>query len=316
MNPFIFIILFLFSLFVGCSPLPSRDASWLQRNEKLKVLTTIGMIHDLVREIGGEEVDSMPLIRGGLDPHSYELVKGDDEKFARADLIFYNGLGLEHGLSLRQNLEDNPKAVAVGEALLEKDPSLILKLDGQYDPHIWMDIALWMHTIDPIVDALSRKDPAHAPLFSERGERLKYEMALADQKIFALLQAIPEEKRYLVTSHDALNYFSRHYLSNVDDDDWQERCKAPEGLAPNAQMSLVDIIDMVSHIESYGVSALFPESNVNRDALRKVAHAVKSRGIAIELSQECLYGDAMKEGDSYLEMIAHNARVIERGLKG
>src|SRR5688572_30797589 len=105
------------SLFCGCHHAQSKKTSWHSPNAHVKVLTTTAMINDLVAQIGGEDVDTIALIKGELDPHSYELVKGDDEKFAAADLIFYNGLGLEHGLSLRQNLENNPKALSVGDPI-------------------------------------------------------------------------------------------------------------------------------------------------------------------------------------------------------
>ncbi len=79
------------------------------------------MIQDIVRQVGGEHVDVIALINGEMDPHSYQLVKGDGEKITRADLIFANGLGLEHGPSLRQQLENNPKAVPLGNWIIAKN---------------------------------------------------------------------------------------------------------------------------------------------------------------------------------------------------
>lgn len=269
----------------GCTRHEGAFAQWYQPNGKVKVLTTTAMIHDLVVSIGGEDVDTIPLIRGELDPHSYELVKGDDEKFAQADLIFYNGLGLEHGLSLRQNLENNGKAIAVADPLL-KIPGVIVQVDGQYDPHVWMDIALWMRTIDPIVAALAEKDPVHAAAYRERGESLKRLMQQADEKAFAMLQAIDETKRYLVTSHDAFHYFTRHYLAKDQEADWQLRCKAPEGLAPEAQMSVSDVMEIIAHIEAYRIRVLFSESNVCKDSLRKIVNACRERGFALRLCQD------------------------------
>jgi manganese/zinc/iron transport system substrate-binding protein len=298
----------------GCSDQQRRDLKWREANGKLKVLTTIAMIDDIVKQVGGDDVDTIALIRGELDPHSYELVKGDDEKFSRAHLIFYNGLGLEHGLSLRQNLVNNPKAVAIAEPLLAEDPDLILMVDGEYDPHIWMDIALWMRTIDPIVKALSEKDQEHAAAFRARGEQLRLKMEEADQKVYATLQAIQAEKRYLVTSHDAFHYFTRHYLAEPGEKNWRQRCKAPEGLAPEAQMSVADVIDVIVHIEAFHIPVLFPESNVSKDALRKIVDATKERGFAIRLCQEELYGDSMGRAGSYLEMITHNVEVLAREL--
>ena len=65
----------------------------MEPNGKLKVLSTTAMLHDLVKQIGGDEIDSTVLICGDLDPHTYQLVKGDGEKLSFADLVFYNGLG-------------------------------------------------------------------------------------------------------------------------------------------------------------------------------------------------------------------------------
>lgn len=299
---------------------PQRQAhrnAWMERSGHLKVLTSIAMIADVAEQIGGENVDVLALIEGELDPHSYELVKGDDEKFRRADLIFYNGLGLEHGLSLRKALENNPKAVALGNTLLERTPSPILLSDGQYDPHIWMDIALWKQVVDPIVEALSARDPEHASTYRERGEALTQRLNETDAKIYDLLHSVPEERRYLVTSHDAFSYFTRHYLAEPEEvatESWQVRCAAPEGLAPDAQLSVTDIMEILDHVETYKIPVLFPESNVSRDALRKIEVSAQERGFDVRLSKETLYGDSMGTA-TYLEMIAHNAEVIARELK-
>lgn len=308
------LLLLLFLSICGCQRQGSGGSAWRQENGKIKVLTTIAMINDLVKEVGGDRVDTLVLIRGELDPHSYELVKGDDEKFARADLIFYNGLGLEHGLSLSQNLHHNPTAVAVADGML-KAPGLILTVDGCYDPHVWMDIALWMRTIDPIVNTLCDRDPLHAQEYRERGKTLHEKLAAADEKMYRTLQAIDPKKRYLVTSHDAFHYFTRHYLAEPGEKEWEQRCRAPEGLAPEAQMSVNDVIDIISHIEKFHIAVLFPESNVSKDSLRKILDAGREKGFELRLCTEELYGDSMGEAGSYLEMISHNVETIARELQ-
>ncbi len=313
----LFLLLLICLLVIGCAnQIGSKEQSKHQSGDKIRILSTIAMIHDLVNQIGGDHVESQVLIRGELDPHSYELVKGDDEKFARADLIFYNGLGLEHGLSLRQNLENNSRSIAVGDLLLKADSSLIICIDGQCDPHIWMDIALWAKMIRPIVDALSQKDPLHAADYRHRGELLRLRMEEEDRIAFKTLQEIPQEKRYLVTSHDAFHYFTKHYLAEPDelqDGSWVVRCAAPEGLAPDAQLSVVNIQEILDHVARYSVTVLFPESNVSKDSLRKILNAGKEKGLNLRLSKETLYGDSMGQ-NSYLEMISHNVNLIAKEL--
>lgn len=290
--------------------------AWMAPNGKVKVLATIAMIDDLVKQIGGDRVDSAVLIKGELDPHSYQLVKGDDEKLAFADVIFFNGLGLEHGPSLQSYLQRQSKAVALGDKIQEAAPSLIIRYKGQTDPHIWMDVSLWAKTIPLIVQALSQKDPQHAELYRANGDKVAQALLAVHQQIKGDLQAIPSEKRYLVTSHDAFNYFTRAYLAGEAEDEqaWRARFAAPEGLAPESQLSTADIQAIIDHLARYHINVLFPESNVSRDSIRKIVQAGTEKGLDVKIADKFLYADAMgrpgSDGDTYLKMIQHNADAI------
>lgn len=305
--------LFLPLLMMGCNPSKNRLSEWLEGGGKLKVLSTTAQIGDLVSAIGQDRVDGWVLIQGDLDPHSYEIVKGDGEKLARADLIFYNGLGLEHGASLSAMLRTSAKATAIGEKISARHPDLILKRGEVIDPHIWMDISLWQKGIDPIVEALSEADPEGATFYREQGELLAERMKEAHEEVQLILQKIPAEKRYLVTSHDAFHYFTRSYLAEAGESDWSDRFAAPEGLAPEGQLSPRDIQKIIDFLRAKKISTLFPESNVSRDSIRKIATAGKELGLEIHICSDPLYGDAMS-GLAYLEMMRHNAETIAKHL--
>ncbi len=314
-----FVLLFLI-LCLACNPSQSNK-EWFKPNKKIKVLSTISMIDDLVRQIGGDAVDSMTLIKGELDPHSYQLVKGDDEKLAFADIIFYNGLGLEHGPSLHHYLESSGKAVGLGNRIREEHPELILLYNGQQDPHIWMDVSLWARTLTFIADALANKDPEHAPIFLENANKLQKALQELHAGIRKQMQEIPEHQRYLVTSHDAFNYFTRAYLAEdaeLHNNDWQKRFAAPEGLAPESQLSVAEIQFIIDYLSKHQIHMLFPESNVSKDSLRKIIQAGKEKGLNLKLAQDPLYADAMgkpgSDGDTYMKMIQHNANMIAHYL--
>lgn len=319
-------LLLLSSLLSCSSPIKkgnTHEQTWFDQDGKLKVLSTIAMIDDLVREIGGEYVANITLIRGDLDPHSYQLVKGDDEKLAAADLIFFNGLGLEHGPSLQHFLYNSKKAVAVGDRIRDQVPELILMHKGQVDPHIWMDIAIWEKSVPIIVKTLSTLKPELAGYFEENGRRLTAEMLALHRELKEELRKIPPEKRYLVTSHDAFNYFTRSYLaeeSEITDGAWTKRFAAPEGLAPESQLSTTDIQYIIDHLRTYRIKVLFPESNVSQDSIRKILQAGKEKGLDLTIAKEYLYSDAMgapgTPGDTYLKMVEYNARTIQKYLKG
>lgn len=311
-------------IFVGCTGADSShktNQEWMKPNHQLKVLSTIAMIDDLVRQIGGDYVDPAILIKGELDPHSYQIVKGDDEKLAFADLIFFSGLGLEHGPSLQGYLLNHDKAIGLGDRLIGEEPPLLLYFRGQSDPHIWMDIALWARVVPYIGETLAKKDPVHAEYYHANAEKLVQTMMEAHKQIKDEMQQIPQTKRYLVTSHDAFNYFTRAYLAEPGEDanEWGERFAAPEGLAPESQISTTDIQEIIGHLSKYKIHVIFPESNVNRDSIKKIVQAGQQKGLNVHINDIPLYADAMgkegSDGDSYLKMIQHNAKVIGEGLK-
>ena len=222
--------------------------TWFEDNGKLKVLSTTAMIHDLVKEIGGEWIDPAALIIGDIDPHSYELVKGDAEKIARADLFIGNGLNLEHGASLIYQLSHHPRSVFLGDEIRKKRPEKILWIEGELDPHIWMDISLWSEGVESIVKALSQLDSNHREYYEKNGEALRQKMVASHEKVLHKLQQVPPEKRYLVTSHDAFHYFALAYLQSSSS---ENRCVAPEGLAPEGQLSSADIQRVIDHLCKY-----------------------------------------------------------------
>lgn len=291
----------------------NRTSNWMNSVGKIKVLSTLAQIGNLVEDIGGERVESLVLIQGELDPHSYEIVKGDAEKLQVADLIFYNGLGLEHGASLSSYLKNSSKTIAVGEKIRDQQPEKILVEEGVIDPHVWMDIALWKEAINPIVEALSEKDPEGALYYQEKGKKLTSQMEEMHAEVANLLQKVPAEKRYLVTSHDAFHYFTRSYLAEPAEPNWQKRFAAPEGLAPDGQLNPKDIQDIIDFIKTTRVSVIFPESNVSKDSIRKIAIAGKELGLNIQICAEPLYGDSMGQL-SYLEMMKKNAQTIAEHL--
>jgi manganese/zinc/iron transport system substrate-binding protein len=296
--------------------------TWMSDNGKIKILSSTKMVSDLVERVGVGLVDSYALIQGEHNPHSYQLVKGDSEKLARADIIFYNGLGLEHGPSLEHYIEKSNNAYSLGGFILKNEPASIIYLDSVIDPHIWMDVSLWNKTVPLIVEKLSERAPEHAEEFKKRGYELSTELDAIHKEIVKLMEAIPENERYLVTTHDAFNYFAKAYLATKEeraDGSWRERFQAPEGLAPESQLSTVDIQNLVEYIEKHKVKIIFAESNVSRDSIKKLVDASKQRGYTVRIASYPLYADAMgspaSQAGTYTKMMLYDAEAIQKELE-
>lgn len=285
----------------SCGKMPEKET------HRKKILSTTSQIGDIVAEVGGERVVGQVLVRGELNPHTYELVKGDDEKIAGAACVFYNGLGLEHGASVAAMLAEHPNAVAVSRFIPKEK---ILWKDKVPDPHIWMDVSLWKEIVDPIVDQLSRIDPEGKEYYHSRGIALKEKMELLDLEMKTVLHKIDPEKRYLVTSHDAFHYFTRRYLAEENEANWEERFAAPEGLSPDGQLNTLDLKKIIDHLEAHDIRVIFPESNVSRDSIRKIATAGKK----VKICNKPLYGDSLR--GNYLDAMKQNAEVIADEISG
>jgi manganese/zinc/iron transport system substrate-binding protein len=181
------VILFLFGA-GGCTQSIDSSSPPPPPSHK-RVLSTIAQIGNLVEEIGKGRIESQVLVRRELNPHSYELVKGDDEKIQKADLILFNGLGLEHGASVSALLATHPKAFAVGAEVMRRLPQKILWQEAVVDPHLWMDVSLWRECVDPILEQLIEIDPEGAPLYRAQADTLKRKMEEEDLAIYKILQS-------------------------------------------------------------------------------------------------------------------------------
>lgn len=322
----IVLLVFIF-LVPSCSkeenmPRESSLRQWMSEDGKKKVLCTTAMVRDLVQHIGGDSIATYTLIQGESDPHSYQLVKGDDEKFLRADLIFYNGLGLEHGPSLAHLLENNKKAYSVGDFILEKAPEQIIYIDTAIDPHVWMDVALWSTAVPQIAETLSTILPECKETIKKNEKALMHSLFEAHEKLKDRMREIPDSKRYLVTTHDAFNYFTRAYLADEQerkDSTWIRRCRSPEGLAPDSQLSTADIHRLVEYISEHKIASIFAESNVSRDSIKKLVDACLKKGYTVHIAKDPLFADSMgpsgSSADTYIKMMDYDGRVITKELQ-
>ncbi len=295
----------------GCSSPQVQD-----NNNKVYVLSMNRMLHDCISRIVGDKIHTLVLIDGAIDPHAYEMVKGDEDKMAVSKLIFCNGLGLEHSASLRKHLEGNPKTIDIGARLMSRQAFVPLEEDGFYDPHIWTDMRIWTEGVKEMSKALINEFPEWEEEFKSNSEALLKEMQILDVWAEKCLSTVPEESRYLVSGHNAFSYFTRHYLATsaeVRDNTWSKRCISPEGISPEAQISIRDIMLVVDYIHEHNVNVIFPEDTLNQDALKKIASCLK-KGHNIRLSKRPLYSDNVKR--DYFNTFKHNVCTITEELGG
>lgn len=250
------------------------------RAEPVKVVVTTGMLADVVRQIGGDRVEVGQLMGPGVDPHLYKPTAEDAATLGRADVVFFNGLLLEGRMAeLFAQLGASGRKVYAAADSIPKDRLLEPpEFKGHFDPHIWLDVALWAQTIPTLVHGLSEADPAGKAVFEENGAALTAKLAALDAWCKEIAATLPEERRVLVTSHDAYNYFGRAYGFKVI---------GLQGVSTVSEASLADMASLVDFIKKQGVKAIFVENSVNPAAISRVAEDA-----GVQVGGE-LFSDAM-----------------------
>ncbi|MFC5987461.1 metal ABC transporter solute-binding protein, Zn/Mn family [Marinicrinis lubricantis] len=295
----------------ACGSSGESFSSGAKDDSKLKVTTTIGMITDVAKEVGGEHVQVTGLMGEGVDPHLFKATQGDVRKLDEADIIFYNGLHLEAKLGdiLEQMNEDKP-TIAVAEAI---EASKLLAGDEeageQYDPHVWFDVSHWMTVTETIRDELMKIDPDHSEDYEKNAEA--YLTELQELHTYAKVQiaSIPEESRVLVTAHDAFHYFGKAYDIEV---------RGLQGISTASEAGVKDVTDLVDFLVERKIGAVFVESSVSSKSIDAVIEGAEAKGHQIQEGGE-LFSDAMgpegTEEGTYIGMVRHNVDTIVGALK-
>lgn len=278
----------------------------------VRVVATVGMVADVVREVGGDRVEVQALMGAGVDPHLYKPTRGDVAALLAADVVFYSGLLLEGrmGEVLAKVGRGGKPVVAVTDAVPREQLLDFPAKPGHYDPHVWMDVSAWRAIVDRIAQTLAQVDPEHASAYAGRAARYQGELDRLHDYVRGIIASIPAERRLLVTAHDAFGYFGRAYGLEV---------RGIQGVSTESEAGLESFQRLVDILVERKVPAVFVETSVAEKNVRALVEGAAARGHALAVG-EALFSDAMGPAGTYegtyLGMLDHNATVIARALGG
>ncbi|QGN24256.1 metal ABC transporter solute-binding protein, Zn/Mn family [Elizabethkingia anophelis] len=277
-------------------------------NGKPYIVTTTGMIADIVENIAGDSATVEAIMQAGVDPHLYKASQGDLKKIMDADYIFYNGLHLEGkmGEILEKQTHVKP-VISLGDSITL---SKILKVsESTYDPHIWFDVALWKEATEVTLRSLIKLNPENTAYYQQNADRYLKELDELDHWVKTEISSIPENRRVLITAHDAFSYFGKAYGIEV---------RGLQGISTMSEIGLRDVTDLVNYIIKNDIPAVFVESSVSDKSLKAVVEGVNNKGKKLSIGGN-LFSDAMgakgtPEG-TYIGMVKHNVNTIVTALK-
>lgn len=277
-------------------------------DEKPVVTVSTSFLRDMVTQLAGDQVSVETIIPAGEDPHGYVARPEDLKKIQGADLVLYHGLHLE--AQMVEALEAS--GVAVTKDFSKEDLTMVDQ-DGEseVDPHFWFDIPLYQKAVDTVATELVSLTGDES--INEKATAYNEELSDLDAWAQDQIASIPEAQRYLITPHDAFNYFSNRYGIEV---------VAPQGISTQSEASNADISAIANFILDNQVPAIFAESTTDPARMQRIQEAVNADGGEVAVisgeGQE-LFSDSLanegQEGDTYVDMFKHNVNLIVSNLK-
>ncbi|WP_377480186.1 MAG: zinc ABC transporter substrate-binding protein [Microcoleus anatoxicus] len=309
---------------VGCSekpqasnPIPESRATNLP-----KVVATTGVICDITKEIAASSIDTICLIKPGDDPHAYQTKPEDRKAIETGNLILYAGYDHEPSIiKLIQSTTNSAPKIAVHQLAVPKPLMGEHEYEAEHktaakpheagekvpDPHVWHNPQNGIRMVEVIRDELKKVAPNNAEIYTTNSAKLIADLQKLDTWIQAQIATIPQAKRKLVTTHDALSYYANAYGFEV--------AGALQGVTTEEQPTAARIAELSSEIKRAGVPTIFVETTTNPKLMETVA-----REANVKISDKELYSDELgapgSGADTYEGMLKSNTCAIVSGLGG
>ncbi len=287
--------------------------------DRRSIVATTTQAADLLRILteGLDNIELTALMGAGVDPHLYHPTESDIVAMNQAEMVVYSGLHLEGQFDAvftalaEQGIQIYALSAPVRDAgFIIGGFDLSDTLVNVDDPHFWFDPRNWQLTVGDLADALAEFDPANAATYQANAAAYIEELDLLYAWADAGLRSIAEGQRYLVTSHDAFQYFGAAF-------GW--RMQAIQGLSTEDEAGVGDIQETVDFVIANEIPVLFVESSIPPDTIEAVIEAVRAQGGQARIGLRELYGDAMDDpgsfGGTYIGMLAQNALTIMQSYR-
>jgi zinc/manganese transport system substrate-binding protein len=278
--------------------------------DKPKVVATFSILADLAKNVGADRVEVATLVGPDGDAHVYSPTPADGRRLADAKLVIANGFKFEGWMS-RLIKSSGTKALVV-EAAKGVEP-IKAEEHGQdhgqdhghadVDPHAWQSVANVKRYVMNIRDGLIAADPAGKAAYEANAAAYLERLDALDREVKAAVEAIPRDRRRIITSHDAFGYFQKAYGVTF---------VAPQGVSTEAEASAKDVAKIIRQIRREKIPAVFLENVSDPRLLERIAKESGAR-IGGRLYSDALSGQDGPAG-TYIDMMRHNIRALSAAL--
>jgi zinc/manganese transport system substrate-binding protein len=273
-------------------------ASPLHAAEQLKVVASFSILADFVRNVGGDRVNLTTLVGADSDVHVYTPAPSDAKRIADAKLVIVNGLGLEGWLPRLVQSSGSKAQVITASAGIAP-----LKLGSAADPHGWQSVPNAKIYVTDIANALAAADPDDAEFFRAQAKAYLEKLETLDREVREAVAKIPQERRKVISTHDAFGYFAAEYGVQFI---------APLGVSTETEPSARDIATIIGQIKAQKIPAVFLENISDDRLIRRIAAETGSK-VGGTLISDGLTGEK-GPAPTYIDMVRHNIKALTSAL--
>lgn len=300
----VFICFMVLMMTAGCQTVAAVD------NQQIQVIVVETFLADIAQNIAGDRIDVTSLMPLGVDPHSFEPMPKDIALLSSCDLLIINGAGYEEWLAgTLQNLPQNCQIVEASAGLVSREEPGDATSSGdhhQQDPHFWLNPLNVIRYVENIRDALAAVDPEGTEVYHQNAEVYIAQLTELDMWIKDQMSSIPEERRLLVTDHEAFGYFADEYGFRIIG-------AIVPSVTSSASPSAQQMAELIQIIREQNASAIFLEIGSNSQLAEQIA---SETGVIVvdDMHTESIT-DPEGEAPTYLDMMRVNVEKIVNALK-
>ena len=273
----------------------STDAN----HSRLKIVASFYPIYEFVKRVGGNNVNITTLIPIGVEPHNFEPTIQQIQNAESADLIIYNGAGLEKWID---KIDSKSKVDASqGLNFLKGNDS---ESAGTYDPHVWLDPVLAEKEVENIRDALVKVDPANSQYYQSNANKFIAELNNLDNKIKTELTTC--DKKDFIAFHNAFTYFANRYGLNQH---------SILGVTPEGEILPQRLQEIIQTARDLGLNIIYSEDLVDPRSAEVIAQEIPNGKVLILSPIEGINADEQKAGIGYLDKMNEDIDNLKIGLQ-
>ncbi|HJR84549.1 MAG TPA: zinc ABC transporter substrate-binding protein [Nitrososphaeraceae archaeon] len=266
-------------------------------SHKLSVISSIFPINEFVKKVGGNMITSTLIIPAGIEPHDFEPTISQIQTISSADVLIYNGLGIENWLT---KIESTQKI----DTSNELNASYSDKRNMTLDPHVWLDPLLAKKQVENIRDGLITIDPKNKDYYNSNAKSFLAELDELDKTIRIQLESC--NKNDFISFHNSFTYFANRYGLT-------QHSISESG--PDAEVTPARLAEIINVAKTLDLDVIYSEELMDSRYAQVIAQEIPNGKVLVLSPIEGLTKNDQDEGIGYIDKMHENIRNLSLGLE-